>query len=141
MKRLGACFVVVLVLFATALAAISAQPSSSRTIEFLFTSDAHYGITRAAFRGGTNVAARVVNAAMIEKMNGLPRARLPKDGGAKGGELVGPIDFVAEGGDIANREESAGGDGDGVGGTIQPAAVSWSQFRADYVDRLRLTDA
>ena len=120
MKRIGIFFV----LFAGALSAQSARPSqssTSRTIEFLFTSDAHYGITRAAFRGGTNVDARVVNAAMVANMN----------------TLGDPIDFVVEAGDIANREESSGGVN---GSAIQPAAASWAQFRADYIDGLTLTN-
>jgi 3',5'-cyclic AMP phosphodiesterase CpdA len=142
MKRLGVFFVFV-AFGATALAASSgqsAQTSTSHLIEFLFTSDAHYGLTRAAFQGRINVDSHLVNAAMIGKMNALARVRLPEDGGVKAGGLVGPIDFVAEGGDIANREESTGGPGGNGGGSIQPAAVSWAQFRADYIDGLTLTD-
>ena len=132
MNRITAFFVLV----AAALTATSAQ-SSSPSIEFLFTSDAHYGLTRAVFRGETNVDAHRVNAAMIANMNATSGMRLPQDAGVKAGEIVGPIDFVVEAGDIANREESAGG----VGGTpIQPAIASWSQFRADYIDGLTLTD-
>jgi hypothetical protein len=60
--------------------------------------------------------------------------RFPNDGGIRAGAVVGPIDFVAEGGDIANREEVD----DGV--RIQPASVSWRQFVADYVDGMHVTD-
>jgi hypothetical protein len=102
-------------------ATLLAQPAQPRSIEFLFTSDAHYGLTRAAFRGGTNVDAHVVNAAMVARMN----------------TIVDPIDFVVEAGDIANREETAGGVN---GGAIQPAAASWAQFKADYIDGLTLHD-
>ena len=116
MKRAGIFFA----FFAAALSAQSTPSRTSRTIEFLFTSDAHYGLTRAAFRGGTNVDAHVVNAAMVANMN----------------TLGDPIDFVVEAGDIANREETAGGIN---GGPIQPAAASWSQFTADYIDGLTLT--
>jgi hypothetical protein len=103
-------------------------------IQFVFTSDAHYGITRAAFRGASNVDAQTVNAALVQQINTLPSRTLPDDGGLRGGERVGPIDFVAEGGDVANRSEIV------ETGVIQSATVSWSQFKADYVDGLTVTD-
>jgi hypothetical protein len=111
-----------------------AAPPESREVQFLFTSDAHYGLTRAQFRGHANVDAHVVNAAMIGQMNRVPGLRLPDDGGVGAGELVGPIDFVVEGGDVANREESRGSVS---GGAIQAAVASWRQFEADYVGGLR----
>ena len=83
------------------------------SIRFVFTSDAHYGLTRPAFRGGTNVGAHVVNAAMVAAIN-----------------CLGPLDFVVEGGDVASREEET------QAGAIQSAADSWNQFRADYFDGL-----
>jgi hypothetical protein len=104
-------------------------------VQFVFTSDAHYGLTRPSFRGRRNVDARVVNAALVSAINSLPRVRFPNDGGVRAGELVGPLDFVAEGGDIANREEVVDGQ------PVQPAAVSWRQFVADYVDGVHTTDA
>jgi Calcineurin-like phosphoesterase len=73
-----------------------------------------------------------VNAAMIAKMNTLPLVTFPKDGGLRAGERVGAVDFVAEGGDIANRQEMA------ESGPIEPAAKSWAQFKADYIDGLHL---
>ena len=103
-------------------------------IQFVFTSDAHYGIRRSTFRGGSNVEARIVNAALVRQINSLPGLTLPEDGGLRAGERVGPIDFLAEGGDVANRSEVL------ETGMIQSAAVSWSQFKADYVDGLTLTD-
>jgi predicted MPP superfamily phosphohydrolase len=87
-----------------------AQP---QTLRFVFTSDAHYGISRAHFRGHGGVDAHVVNAALVDAIDRL-----------------GPLDFVAEGGDVANREEVT------EAGPIQSAAVSWSQFRQDYIDRM-----
>jgi hypothetical protein len=109
----------------------SAQPPS---VQFVFTSDAHYGLTRPAFRGSRNVDAHVVNGALVARINALPSMRFPHDGGVRAGEIVGPLDFVAEGGDIVNREEVIDGR------PIQPASASWRQFIADYVDGLHTTD-
>jgi 3',5'-cyclic AMP phosphodiesterase CpdA len=100
--------------------------------QFAFTSDAHYGLRRAAFRGHTNVSAQLVNEALIAGLNSLPATRFPDDGGIDAGRLVGPLDFLVEGGDIANRAERTDA------GAIQPAAVSWSQFAEDYLRRLNL---
>jgi hypothetical protein len=109
--------------------------AESHEIQFLFTSDPHYGVTRPGFRGASDVDAHVVNAALVAAMNRLPDDRFPRDGGLKDRQPVGPVDFVVEGGDIANREE---GDGPMA---IERASDSWAQFRADYVDGLSLTDA
>lgn len=114
-----------------------AVPLQSGEVQFLFTSDAHYGLTRPHFRGAADVDAHIVNAALVAQMNRLPNVRLPEDGGVDAGRLVGPIDFVVEGGDVANREEVRTG---ADGGPIQSAAASWKQFEADYLDGLRVTD-
>ena len=74
-------------------------------VQFVFTSDAHYGLTRAAFRGATDVPAHLVNVALVAKINRLPDARFPKTAGLRAGEPVGGLDFVVEGGDI---DESRG---------------------------------
>lgn len=55
--------------------------AQNHTINFIFTSDAHFGITRAQFRGDTSVAGVKVNAAMIGQMNTLPGMELPNDNG------------------------------------------------------------
>jgi hypothetical protein len=98
-------------------------------IKMVFTSDAHYGITRAKFRGDTGVASYKVNAAMIRQMNTLPSLTLPADNGVGAGSAIVNIDYVIEGGDIANRMEIP----------IQSAAVSWKKFTHDYCDSLKLT--
>ncbi len=95
-------------------AGLSAPAPGPREIRFVFTSDAHYGITRAAFRGRANVPASVVNGALVSAIDSLD----------------GPVDFLVEGGDVANREEAAD--------RIQPASVSWAQFTHDYVEGLTL---
>lgn len=91
--------------------AVPRTPPSS--IAFAFTSDAHYGLTRSRFRGRDQVDAHVVNAALVAAIN-----------------RAGPLDFVAQGGDFANREEET------EAGPIQSAAASWTRFSADYVDGL-----
>ena len=85
---------------------------------------------------GRDVDAAVVNGALVAAVNSLPTVHFPDDGGIDAGALVGSLDFLAEGGDIANREEAI----DGTAG-IQRAAVSWSAFMHDYADGLRTTDA
>lgn len=104
-------------------------------VQFVFTSDAHYGITRTSFRGARDVDARVVNAAMVARINRLPAESFPKDGGIGSATPIGAFDFLAEGGDIANREELL------EDGPIQAAAASWPQFTHDYVDGLTLPNA
>jgi hypothetical protein len=117
-------------------AAWLAAPATGQApgVHFVFTSDAHYGITRGTFRGRHDVNAHTVNQALVAAINTLPERRLPADGGVDAGTRIGEVDFVAEGGDIANREEGAGPD------AIQRAADSWRQFSADYLDGLTLTD-
>lgn len=84
--------------------------------QFIYTSDAHYGITR-AFQGLPGINAQAVNEAMLDKMKVLPNVDLP------GGGKVGAIDFVAMTGDISNRAESG----------YQSAATDWNQFAYDYL--------
>jgi hypothetical protein len=100
------------------------------TIQFVFTSDAHYGLTRPVFQGGTNVDAHVVNAAMVAKMNTLPTLTLPDDGGVNAGKKIGSVDYIFEAGDIANRMETST--------LVQTAAQSWDQFKIDYLQNITL---
>ena len=95
---------------------------SSQVVNIVFSSDAHYGITRPKFRGDTNVPGYKVNAAMIKQMNTVPSLTLPN------GQPVGAVDYVIQTGDIANREEIP----------IQSATTSWSQFEKDYMHDLNL---
>ncbi len=100
--------------------------------QFVFTSDAHYGITRSALDGsGAKVTAQVVNQVLVSAMNTLPTVTLPcDDAGVQACEPVGAVDFIAENGDIANRMEAAS--------NIQSAATSWAQFESDYINGLTL---
>jgi predicted MPP superfamily phosphohydrolase len=107
--------------------------AQSSDVQFVFLSDVHYGLTRSSFRGLKDVDAHLVNTALVAKINGLGNEPFPVDGGRRSGEVVGPVDFVAIGGDIANRMEQT----DGI--EIQSAAKSWSQFRTDYLLGVHLT--
>jgi hypothetical protein len=104
------------------------------TVQFVFTSDSHFGLTKKTFRGTENVSAADVNASLVAAINALPSTALPNDGGIGGGSAVGPIDFVANAGDIANRAETTDA------GQIQPASASWSQFQRIYVDGIHVRD-
>ncbi len=108
----------------------TAVVASSRYLQFVITSDLHYGITRRAFRGDTNVRAARVNSALIAQIDAVSSLVLPRDLGVRAEQRVGAIDFVAITGDIANRAD------DGV----QRAAVSWSEFREGFLDALTLRD-
>jgi hypothetical protein len=111
----------------------SAEAVASQQVTFVFTSDVHFGITRGNFRGQMNVESRVVNAAMLQKINALPAATLPADGGMGAGRGVGPVDFVVITGDIANRQEL-------YPIHIQSATESWAQFASVYLSGLTLKD-
>ena len=103
-------------------------------VTFVFTSDVHFGINRANFRGGVNVEAKAVSTAMVAAMNGLPTARLPDDGGLRSGRTVGPVDFITITGDLTNRQER-------LPLKIQSATVSWRQFEQVFFGGLKLRDA
>ena len=128
-----ACFAGVLSLGLGALgcAGSGTNPTPPAPIQFVYTSDAHYGITRATFQGATTVNAQPVHAAMIGRINSLPTVTLPLDGGLHQGQLVGAMNFVAMTGDIANRSEVP----------IQSSAASWAQFKTDYLDGITLKNA
>ena len=72
---------------------------SQELIQFVFTSDPHYGLTRTKFQGSEKVDAHIVNAAMIAKINTIQGLTLPKDGGIKYGKIIGAIDFIVEAGE------------------------------------------
>lgn len=103
-------------------------------VSFVLTSDLHYGLNRSYFRGGVNVSATEVNAALADAINTLPAEKLPDDGGVGAGELIGAVEFVAVTGDIANRQEV-------TPLRIQPAAVSWAQFEETFARRLALKNS
>ena len=107
--------------------------TSIAQIQFVYTSDAHYGITRARFQKTANVGAQIVNQVMISKMNNLTNLTFPLDGGVRSGSKVDSVDFVVMTGDIANRSET----------TIIPtlsASTCWTQFANDYINGITLKD-
>ncbi|MEI7816032.1 MAG: metallophosphoesterase [Desulfuromonadales bacterium] len=110
--------------------------TATPTTTFMYTSDAHYGIKRAAFSGLSS--AQQVNGAMITEMNRLQSANvtLPSDGGINAGQTLSAVDFVVETGDAINRPD----------GTTTPSlyangSVTWPQFQADYFTKLNLKNA
>ena len=109
---------------------VAAQQKSNAMLQFVFTSDAHYGINRPSFRGQQAVDGHTVNAAMVQQINSLPGIIFPKDSGVAAGQPVGAVDFLVQGGDIANRMEIPN----------QSAADSWMQFDTDYIKGITLLD-
>ncbi len=107
-----------------------AAPSRSAAVQFVVTSDVHYGISRKAFRGDSLVPSARVNTALIEQINRVATLILPPDSGVRAGQRVGAVDFVAITGDIANRAEDG----------LATAATSWNEFRAAWFDSLTLRD-
>src|SRR5215467_3413822 len=103
-------------LLATTALVADAPQAHNRVVRFVFTSDAHYGLMRRTFRGQTDVSAHVVNAALVADINAQ--------------SADGPVDFVVEGGDVANRAE--------IDEHVQAPSISWEQFRTDYIDGLTL---
>ena len=100
---------------------ITPPPAANTIVQFVFTSDQHYGLTKTSFQGASGVDARIVNATLVAKINSLPLVNFPNDGGVKAGQSIRFMDYVISAGDIANREETG----------IQAATNSWNQFVND----------
>lgn len=105
--------------------------AQKQTLQFIFCSDVHFGLVKPVFKNKVNVSSADVNAAMIAQMNTLPASKLPKDGGVCAGEKIGSVEGIIITGDICNRQE--------IG--VQPATVSWKQFKADYIGKLHLLNS
>ena len=108
----------------------SCKAQEKNIVQFVYTSDSHFGITRPDFRDAKNVSAKIVNQAMVEQMNTLSMLKLPNDNGVKSGKIIGPIDYLINTGDIANREEKG----------VQNAKKSWNEFVTTYLDGITLKD-
>ena len=109
-------------------------PARAELVQFVYTSDQHYGITRKAFRGLDKVSSREVNAAMVQAINTLPGISLPEDGGVRAGQPVQWADAVISTGDIANRME-------GTDERLIPSATEcWALFEKQYINGLSLKD-
>jgi hypothetical protein len=105
-----------------------AQNNKDSVVQFVFTSDVHFGLFKNSFRGKEKVAALEVNLAMAKNMNNLIGNRFPNDNGVLANQKINGIDALIITGDIANRME------DGV----QTATKSWSEFKTVFIDNLHL---
>ncbi|MEI6753410.1 MAG: metallophosphoesterase [Paludibacter sp.] len=112
--------------------------NANAQINLIYTSDSHYGIARSVFQGATTVNAQKVNQEMIAKLNGMSLVTFPSDNGVKSAQVVGPIDYVINTGDIANRQETGDPLKTPPVANIQSAAASWAQFKIDYIDGITL---
>jgi len=100
-------------------------------INFIFTSDVHFGLIKDHFRGKENISARDVDMAMMQVMNTLSKSKLPADKGVLENKVIGGIDALVITGDIANRMEKG----------VQSAKASWKQFQEVFIDSNRLHKA
>lgn len=85
--------------------------SKDSIVQFLFTSDLHFGLVKEKFQAKQQVSAYDVNLAMVKVMNQFKN-----------------IDALIITGDIANRME----------GGVQTATKSWSEFEKVFIDSLHL---
>ena len=131
-NRRAACRTPLALLAAIALLPISAIAQRRRPqLQFIDISDLHDGITRPSLRSAPNVSATVVKAALVAQLRSLPLLRLPADDGVGVTHRVGPMNFVAVTGDIANREENE----------VRPAISSWAEFTTQFLTGLAQRDA
>lgn len=99
-------------------------------VQIVFTSDIHYGITRPAFDGDSDVASDIVDSRLVQKINHLPTLTQPNDRGIAAGKTVGPIDYIMISGDICNRQENGS----------PSATASWAQFTKGFLNGITLQD-
>lgn len=97
---------------------IAHSQKKDSVINFIFTSDVHFGLTKDEFRGKEKVSALEINKAMVQAMNILS---------SKSSNIAG-IDALIITGDITNRMENG----------VQSASESWKQFKEVYIDSNRL---
>ncbi|MEI6208539.1 MAG: metallophosphoesterase [Desulfuromonadales bacterium] len=113
---------------------VGSMDPAAMQFQFIYTSDPHYGIKRAAFSGYSS--ATQVNGALINVMNGLSGVTLNcTDSGINACKPLGAVDFIVNTGDISNRS-----DGSVYPYKNAPAAATWPQFAADYLTTLNLKD-
>jgi len=125
-----------------------AAKALNEVVNFIYTSDNHYGIVRPIFRGNFNVTGQAVNEAMIARMNTLPTQSFPNDSGVAAGQPIGQVDFLMDTGDIANRSESSSAiaanhslsylgstlDYPGQASYVAPvSSVTWGQWQHDFL--------
>jgi len=103
-----------LVLFLLFVSEIANAQIKDSVINFFFTSDVHFGLTKEEFRGKQKVPAVEINKAMIQVMNQISLDQKNFAG----------IDALIITGDIANRMENG----------VQSATTSWKQFKEIFID-------
>ncbi|HXB95105.1 MAG TPA: metallophosphoesterase [Puia sp.] len=104
--------------------------TTAPVVQIVFTSDIHYGITRPAFDGDSNVTSNIVDARLVRKINRLPSMLLPNDLGLAAGQPIGAVDYIMISGDICNRQETA----------YQSATASWTQFTNSFLHGINVKD-
>ena len=104
-------------------------PVKDSIVQFIFTSDVHFGLTKNTFRGKTNVTALEVNKAMVKSMNQLKGQFIPNDKGVNANQVINGFDAAIITGDIANRMEEG----------VQSATKSWEDFKIVFLDSLKIT--
>ena len=109
---------------------LAPMAEAGRQVQFVFTSDPHFGLNRSVFQEEKNIDSRYANKLMVEKINSLPGVSFPADEELKAGQMIGGIDFVTEGGDISNRMEASG--------IVQSSAASWDDFDKIYLHQLNV---
>jgi len=100
-------------------------------IQFIFTSDVHFGLVKDKFQGKTNVTAFDVNLAMVSVMNHIGGSKFPNDNGEQSNKFIKGIDALVITGDIANRMEYG----------VQTATKSWAEFKTVFIDSLHILNA
>jgi hypothetical protein len=114
-------FFIGLILLLSLTSTITNAQIKDSVINFLFTSDVHFGLTKDHFRGKANVPAKDVDMAMMQVMNQISENRSIVDG----------IDALVITGDIANRMEKG----------VQSASASWDQFKEVFINSNQLKKA
>ena len=100
---------------------IALTQSKDSIINFIFTSDVHFGLIKEEFRGRQKVPAVGINKAMMQAMNNL----------STNSSTIAGIDALIITGDIANRMENG----------VQSATESWKQFKEVFIDSNHLRKA
>ena len=115
----------------TGFAQKSKLPLKDSIVQFIFTSDVHFGLTKNSFRGKSNISALEVNKAMVKSMNQLKGQFIPNDNGVYANQVIKGLDALVITGDIANRMEDG----------IQSATKSWEEFKIAFLDSLYITQS
>jgi len=114
MKFKKSFLTILALLFLLLVSEISSAQLKDSVINFIFTSDVHFGLTKEKFREKKDVSAKEVDMAMMQAMNFLSTS----ESSVKG------IDALIITGDIANRMEKG----------VQSATISWDQFKQVFID-------